>query len=463
MATTPQIAVTDNFSPVDQEISVENLPIHGARPADLEGTLWRNGPNPRFPDPAAHWFTGDGMLHAIAFRDGVASYQNRWVRTPKFMAEEKAGGALFHGFGGKRPDAPAGTPNDGGVANTNILRHAGRLLALEEMHPPTAIEPTDLRTLGYVDLVPGPFTAHPKVDPVSNELLFFGYNAAGPFTPTISFGVLNANGSVSHYQRFDAPYPSMVHDFMVTERHVLFPVLPLTGSMERARSGRPPYAWEPDKGAFVGILPRKAGEQRVRWFRGEPCHAFHVMNAWEDGDVIFADVMTSDEPPLFPRADGKAVDPARCGARLTRWGFDLAAGTEAFTRVAIDDLAGEFPRIDDRRAGLSYRHGWFACARPGLNEPRFDGLAHLDHATGQRRIFWLPEGDGISEPVFAPRGAEEGDGWILAVAWRPRLGVSEVLVFEARSIDAGPVAWVTLPVRVPFGFHGNWISSRSNP
>jgi carotenoid cleavage dioxygenase len=455
--------MTDNFAPVDREIAVADLPIQGIAPDGLTGTLYRNGPNPRFPAPDGHWFTGDGMLHAIEFREGTAAYRNRWVRTPKFLAEEQSGRSLFRGFGGKRPDAPAGTPDDGGVANTHILRHAGRLLALEEAHPPTVIDPADLSTRGYLDLISGPFTAHPKIDPISNEMLFFGYNAAGPFTPTIRFGTLDSSGAVSRQMRFEAPYASMVHDFMITGRHVLFPVLPLTGSMERAHAGCPPYAWEPDKGACVGILPRTAGQAAPRWFQAEACYAFHVMNAWEEGDLIFADVITFDEPPLFPRADGRPSDPARQSGRLMRWRFDLAAGTDRFTRAPLDDLAGEFPRIDDRRAGLAYRHGWFACARPGMNEPAFDGIAHLDHASGKRTIYWLPEGDRLSEPVFAPRGAEEGDGWLLTVVWRPRLDLSEVLVFEARDIGAGPVAWVRLPARVPFGFHGSWISPRTNP
>ena len=448
----------DNFAPVEREVIVSGLIPRGDPLKGLNGTLYRDGPNPHFPRPDNHWFTGDGMLHAITLRDGAVSYRNRWVRTPKFLAEQQAGRALYGSFAGKLPDAPAGTQDDSGTANTNIVWHAGRLLALEEGHPPTEIGPLDLSRRGYAAMGGGPFTAHPKLDPVTGELLFFGYNASGPFTPTISFGVLDAAGALRRHDRFEAPYASMVHDFVVTERHALFPILPLTGSMERARQGLPPYAWEPEKGAYVGVMRRDGPTAGIRWFRGDARYVFHVMNAWEDGGKIVADVMAYEEPPLFPRADGSPGSPEKQSARLTRWTFDLAAGTDRFQATPIDDLAGEFPRIDDRRAGLPYRHGWIASTSKPASREGYDSLAHIDVTTGQRRIFALSAGDGVSEPVFAPRGPNEGDGWLLAVVWRAAEARSELLVFEALDIERGPIATVGLPQRVPFGFHGNWVS-----
>ena len=213
----------------------------GELPRELNGTLYRNGPNPQFDAPGAHWFVGDGMLHAFHLENGRASYRNRWVRTAKWQAEHDAGRALFGGFGRKLPGAPASATTDSGVANTNIIFHGGRLLALEEAHLPTEIEPGTLLTRGtcnYDGGIAGPFTAHPKIDPITGEMVFFGYNAAGPFTPTLSFGSVNASGAVTRFDRFEAPYASMVHDFIVTENHLLFPVLPITGSLARAMAGQ---------------------------------------------------------------------------------------------------------------------------------------------------------------------------------------------------------------------------------
>jgi carotenoid cleavage dioxygenase len=166
-------AAISNQAPIPMECDAPFLKVVGELPRELNGTLYRNGPNPQFDAPGAHWFVGDGMLHAFHLENGRASYRNRWVRTPKWQAEHDAGRALFGGFGRKLPDAPASTIQDGGVANTNIIFHGGRLLALEEGHPPTEIEPGTLATRGYCNYggsIAGPFTAHPKIDPVSGRL-----------------------------------------------------------------------------------------------------------------------------------------------------------------------------------------------------------------------------------------------------------------------------------------------------
>jgi carotenoid cleavage dioxygenase-like enzyme len=413
--------IRNNRGPIPFESDAAHLKISGELPRELNGTLYRNGPNPQFDAPGAHWFVGDGMLHAFHLEDGRASYRNRWVRTPKWLAEHDAGRALFGGFGRKLADAPAAL-TDGGVANTNIVFHGGKLLALEEAHLPTEIEPGTLATRGYCNFdgaIGGPFTAHPKIDPVTGELFFFGYNASGPLTPTLSFGSIDARGKVTGFDRFEAPYASMVHDFIVTEGHLLFPVLPITGSMTRAMSGQPPYAWEPDKGAFVGVMKRNGGSAKdIVWFRGESCYVFHVMNAWEEGERIIADVMQFEEAPLFPHPDGTRTDPNKSRARLARWTFDLAGNTDRFQQTYLDDdLTGEFPRIDDRRAGFASHHGWYACANPNL--PTFEGFSGIAHVNGKgERLakYLLPAGDAISEPVFVERNkdAAEGDGWLLA-------------------------------------------------
>jgi carotenoid cleavage dioxygenase len=461
----PVEAAHDNLAPIPMECDAPFLNVIGKLPRELNGTLYRNGPNPQFETKGSHWFVGDGMLHAFHIESGRASYRNRWIRTPKFIAEHDAGRALYRGFGQKMTDAPASLGNDSGAANTNIIFHAGRLLALEEGHAPTEIEPGTLKTLGYQDYrgrIGGPFTAHPKIDPVTGEMSFFGYNARGIFSPTISFGAIDSAGIVTRFERFDAPYASMVHDFIVTENHLLFPILPITGSMDRARSGHPPYAWEPDKGSYVGVMKRGGSADDIRWFRAEACYVFHVMNAWEDGDRIIADVMQSEEAPLFTHPDGSPTDPAKSNARLCRWIFDLAANTDSFTRTYLDDVTGEFPRIDERRSGLVSTQGWYACDNPAPGaSTAFSGITHVGRDGIKLGQYMLPVGDSISEPVFVARSvdAAEGDGWLLAVVWRARQNRSDLAVFNAGDIATGPIALVQLGHRVPAGFHGNWVDA----
>ncbi len=453
--------LSGNFAPILMECDAHDLPVLGELPRALRGTLYRNGPNPQYAprDAHYHWFIGDGMVHAFHIEDGRVRYRNRWVRTNKFQREQAAGHALFGSWGNPATTDPSVLGQNDGVANTNILWHGGRLLALEEADLPIELDSESLATRGDVDYggkLDGAMTAHPKIDPVTGEMVFFAYSADGPFTPGIRYGVVDRDGRMQRLERFEAPFPSMVHDFMVTQNHVLFPILPLTGSMERAMRGEPAYAWEPKLGSHIGIMPRSGGAAQIRWFRGEACYVFHVMNAWESGSRIIADVMQYDTAPLFnPDANG-----AR--ARLCRWTFDMAGKSDGFTREYLDDMPGEFPRFDERFSTLPYRHGYFAFRQhESSGRGSYDGLAHIDLHSGKRVTHVLPEGDAVSEPVFVPRAADsaEGDGWLLATVYRGAEARSDLAVYEAGALADGPVATVPLSHRVPFGFHGNWLGA----
>ncbi len=399
------------------------------------------------------------MVHAFAISEGRIAYRNRWVRTGKFRAEAAAGGPLDAGFGASPGAAPY---EDDGVANTNVLSHAGRLLALEEAHLPIELDPVSLATRGAQDFgrgLLGPFTAHPKHDPRTGELVFFGYSADAPLGAGMTYGTLDARGDVTRFERFEAPYCSMVHDFAVTAGHVLFPILPLAGDLARVMRGGPPLAWRPELGAHIGLIRRGAGVASLRWFRAPPCYVFHVLNAWDEPDGrVVADVMQYDTPALFPRPDG-SMPQGDTAARLVRWTLDPAAGTDAFSAEPLDDLQGEFPRLDERLAGSRNRYGAFAAR--SRKDGSLDTIAWLDRTTGRRALHTLPEGDGFSEPVFVPRtpDAPEGDGWLLALAYRAAGHRSDLLVLDTAGIDRAPLATVPLAHRVPFGFHGNFVAA----
>ena len=450
--------LSGNYAPVHDELTVTDLPVLGHLPAGLQGTFYRNGPNPQMPPTEPyHWFTGDGMVHAVKIGGNRAAYQNRWVRTPRFLAEHKAGRPLFAGFG--QPLTDAANETDTGVANTHVLPHAGKLLALEEAHLPTRLDPRDLSTLGYDDFggrLRGRFTAHPKRDPRTGQLVFFSYSATGPFSPAMSWGEIDADGQVTRMEVFETPYCSMVHDFAVTASHVVFPVLPLTGDLDRARSGRPPFAWDPAKRGFLGVMRRGRGSASLAWTEFEPCYAFHVMNAFDEGGEVVMDVVEYDEAPLFPRADGSAP-PGSLPSRLSRWRVD-PDGRSRVRREVLDGAPGEFPRIDERHAGLPYRHG-FRIIQPG-GPLGAEAVAHHDLERRSTGAFVTGVGERVSEAVFVPRGegCPEGKGWLLTLLWRPRPGESSLLVLDAQDLEKGLVASVPLPRRVPFGFHGSWVA-----
>jgi carotenoid cleavage dioxygenase len=352
------------------------------------------------------------------------------------------------------------------IANTNIVWHGGRLLALEEAHAPWEVEPKTLASKGYHDFagkLVGPMTAHPKIDPVTGEMVQFGYAAKGRFTADLSYQVVDRDGRMTRCDFFQGPYPSMVHDFVVTRRHVIFPIFPLTGSMERAMKGAPPFAWEPDKGSHIGIMKRDGDVARdMRWFTGAACYVFHPMNAFDtdDGKVV-CDMMKYPVAPLFPRPDGTPSSAAPPVATLVRWTFDLEGNTDTFREEALDDHAGEFPRLDERFAMSPYRHGYIqggVVTDPRNPRAARNGVVHVDLATGRTRA-WDPGPQDIAgEPIFVPRrdDAPEGDGWLLAVVYRGAENRSDLAILDASDVEAGPVALAHLSHRVPAGFHGNW-------
>jgi carotenoid cleavage dioxygenase len=330
-------------------------------------------------------------------------------------------------------------------------------MALEEGHQPFEMDPRSLESRGYVRPYRSRTTAHPKIDPVTGEMIWFGYGVGDmPLSAGMSYGVTDKHGAVVRRDDFQAPYACMVHDFMVTSNHVLFPILPLTASLERAMKGLPAFAWEPEKPSYVGVMRRDGDVSSIRWFNTGPCYVFHPLNSWEEGDVIHCDVMRYDVAPLFPNADGSRGQKA--AARLVRWTFDLNGASDAIKETALDDLDGEFPRVDPRVETLKHRHGWYAGETTQSGTVRMNAIAHLDLSTGRRQVYELDAGDATSEPVFVPRAADaaEGDGWVTAVIYRAAENRSDFAVFEAQDIAKGPIATAEVPRRVPFGFHGNW-------
>jgi carotenoid cleavage dioxygenase len=446
-----------NYAPWPLEGEIHDLVVEGEIPRELDGTLYRNGPNPQFaPRGRYHWFDGDGMIHALTIRDGKAHYRNRWVRTQRFNLEREAGESLFGGLndmGNTDPRAAGIFPN---AANTNIIVHAGKLLALWEAGPPHELDPHTLATIGPYDFggkLLGPMTAHPKIDPETGELLFFGYS---PFPPYLCYYVASARGEMTRSDEIDVPLPTMMHDFITTREHVIFMVFPATLRPENLMTGSP-VRWEPELGTKIGIMPRNGGNAEVKWFDIDPCFVFHPMNAYTENGKVVADVCRFDRVPLFDGA-GDAEELGRGPIPLlTRWTLDLASGTAKEER--LDDLPAEFPRLDERYTGLHYRHGY---AGGSSSTPRdgglFDTIAHYDFKTETRKLCNLGPGSFTSEPVFVPRSptAREGEGFLLAVVYRQQENRSDLLILDAENIEGKPLAVVKLPHRIPYGFHGNW-------
>ncbi|MBX3486083.1 carotenoid oxygenase family protein [Phenylobacterium sp.] len=446
------------FAPLRQEFDCPDLAIEGALPPELLGTYYRVGPNPQFaPRPPYNPLMGDGMVHAFRIAHGRVGYRNRWVRTGRWVRENAAGRALFATAGPFGDDPEAGPRPPDGVANTSLVWHAGRLLALEEGAPPVAIDPVTLETLGpytFGGALPRNMTAHPKTDPATGALVLFANLPRGRLTGELALHEADAAGVLSAARMVQGPHASIVHDFAITPNFAVFVVCPVTLSLERARAGGPLIAWEPQAGVEALVVPRAGGEP-LR-FATAPCMVWHVMNAFEDGGRIVLDLCEQDVA-MFPTVDGAAPDAGRAAQRLARW--DLDPGRPGgVTRRRLHDFVCEYPRIDERRTGRPYRYGYVAgLGGPGTGDLFQRGLARFDHATGEMAVWDAGPGVAVSEPVFAPRGPEEGDGWLLANTYDEASEAGSLVVLDASDVAAGPVARARLTHRMPMGFHGLWI------
>ena len=440
--------------------------IEGVIPAGLRGTYYRNTENPLLPSLGRyHPFDGDGMVHAVRFSDGQASYRNRMIRTAGLAAELEAGAPLWAGI----IEAPAKSVRDGwgargkmkDASSTHVVVHNGR--ALTSFYQCGELYAHDPRTLEGHGAVPwsggfGGFgvSAHPKLDEVTGELLVFGYGAK---TPYFSFGVVDPRGELIHQQPVPLPGARLPHDMAFTEHYAIIGDFPLFWDPELLAKGVHRPRWYPDLPTRFGVVPRAGGD--VRWFDAAPTYVLHFINAYEDGNTIVLDGYFQGDPMSRPDpADGpwaglkKMVDVHSMQARPHRWRLDLATGTTTEERM-FDDIS-EFPSINGRVGGRRHRYAWTMTAKPGWF--LFDGLLRLDLETGATQRHRYPDGVYASESPMAPRpnAKSEDDGYLLTFTTDTVRDVSECHVFDAAHVDAGPIAKLRLPERISSGTHACW-------
>ena len=378
------------FAPVFVEGNSSDLPVTGEIPKALDGTLYRNGPNPQFaPRGHYHFFGGDGMVHAFTLENGRATYRNRWVRTPRFELERKAGTALFGGFGDPSKSDPGVLGKDFGVANTHIVYHAGKLLALEESHLPFELT-RSLNSIGYHTFggvlpttIEGRFTAHPKIDPGNGELVGFSYSGSGIFGTRMSFVIVAETASCPPGLFRSALLllrPRLPHD----ERSRRLPD-PSSGGRHEPRQTR-------RSGLCLGpkqtCAPRRGRAARSHRFHEvasiPPCYVFHTFNAWMNGGSIHCDVIKYDRAPLFPDVEGIRAAQSTLGVPV-RWSIDLTGKTDDVRESQLSDLPGEFPRLDERHAGSEYHRAFYSAFGPGASPTQalFKAVAQLNLASGR--------------------------------------------------------------------------------
>ncbi len=358
------------FEPVDDELDTADLAVQGSIPPELEGSYVRNGPNPQY-DRAEGWqfpYDGDGMIHVVTLGQARARYRNRFVLTKELVEERQVGHSLHTGtFDAAAPGADRTSVKN--WSNTNVVSHAGRILSLWEGGAPYELT-WRFGTVGehtFDGGLPGAMTAHPKIDPIWDELCFFRYSAEPPY---LVYGVVSPRGQISRTVPIDIPRPVLMHDFAVTDQHVVFFDSPAVIDPSARATGEPMVRWEPEFGTRIGVLSRDGEHDRVRWFPVENRFVMHVMNAYNDGDAIVVDYV---HRPSFEIDTAVGIEQA---PRLHRSVIEIGRGV--VTDEMLDATPVDLPRIDDRHRGaqlpLRLRRGCDPQRRP----PERCGLRHAD-------------------------------------------------------------------------------------
>jgi carotenoid cleavage dioxygenase len=462
-----QIYLDGVFAPVGEEMAGDSLAVWGEIPRDLNGLFLHNGPNPQFPPNAGHsWFDGDGMVHGVRLEDGRATFRSRWIETAGLREDRAAGHATYVGSQA-RPGAGKRHKN---VANTDLVYHAGRLLALWwEGDSPYELNLSDLGTKGTFDYngtLAGGLTSHAKIDPKTGELCFISWGRKAPF---LHVGAASAEGVITRYTPVDLPGPRVQHDMAISDRFFCVFDFPMTLDLKRSGQATIGFAFDAEGPTRIGLIDRRDTTAPVQWFAVSPCFMWHISSAWDDGDEFVLVGARIAHPTRIDRAghirnDGPIIDGEhRFDARAYMWRLNVKTG--AVRERPLDDICVEFPRINDAFMGAPARYSYMVEIDAAETAVKGRSLFKYDLAKEARAQLRLPAGHIAYEASFAPRdgGKDEDDGYLVGFVTNESDLTSEFWITPSRALADGPVARVKLPQKVPPKFHGRWIPGAELP
>ncbi|QXC63486.1 carotenoid oxygenase family protein [Aquihabitans sp. G128] len=465
---------TGAWRPQATEWSVDDVEVvEGRIPDDLDGLYVRNTENPLHePIQAYHPFDGDGMVHAVRFRGGRATYRNRFVRTEGLVAEQEAGRSLWAGLAENprkaiRTDGRTARGAMKDASSTDLVVHGGEVLtSFWQCGELYRLDADSLETRGptrWDGWFPDEgVSAHTKVDEATGELFFFNYGKQAPY---LHFGVVDRHGKLVHYAPVPLPGPRLPHDMAITEHFVVLNDLPMHWDEDLLPRGVHAVRMH-DKPSRLAVVPRRGGPEDVQWFEADPTYVLHWTNAYEDGDDVVLEGFHQGDPSPRPAVDDDlwmfrylALDWMQ--TRLHRWRLNRRTGT--CTEEHIRDDFTEFGMINGRRTGRKHRFVYAATGVPGWF--LFDGLVRHDVETGEDDHLRLPEGTYGSEAAVAPKphGTAEDDAYVVTFTTDVANDRSECLVLDARRISDGPIARLRLPERISSGTHAAWAPGSALP
>lgn len=469
-------------SPFRVECDIRDCDVEGEIPKEINGSFYRVGPDYQYPPMFPNNIPFDGEGHVSIFRiaDGHVDFKSRYVRTQRFKAQAEARQALFGMYRNHMTDDPRVKGVSRGTANTHVVYHAGELLALKEDSPPVAMDPHTLETLDDYKTYDGKltsqtFTAHPKFDPETGEMIAFGYEAKGFLSDDVAVYAIDRTGKVTWEAWVKVPYVGMLHDFAVTQTHVGFLVIPMAADLEQMKKGGVHFSWDSKLPTWLGVMRRGGDGKDIRWFKGPERSATHVMGAFSDGDKFYVDMDMAhkNQFPFFPNKHGEAFDPKGAAGVVTRLSVDLAKNNDVYEMEVMYPHTGVLPRQDDRYNTIPYHYGFMPTV--DYNQPLHPALAKMpfrpnnsytkfDHATRKATSFFVGDDSSLQECCFVPRSknAPEGDGYLVGVANRIlEGGRNDLVIVDTQHMEEGPVATVQLPMRVFSQVHGWWVPAET--
>ena len=467
--------------PVGKEVRLENLVVHGTIPEEIRGSHYRAVPDPmfdpRFGDDTL--LSDDGMISRLDISDSGVNFEIKYVQTARHQAEEAAGKALFGRYRNPYTDLPEVEGVDRTVSNTTPVFHAGKLLMTKEDGLPYQVDPFTLETLGRYDfdgaIRSETMTAHVRIDPASQKMYFYGYEADGLASNTVSYCVADANGKLISEQFFENKYCAMMHDFLISENYAVIPTFPTKADIERLKAGGAHWAHDQEDDSWIGLIPRDGSVDDMRWYKGpKGVHSFHMMNAFEQDGAVHMDVhmFASNAFEFVREAGGIHIPQQQVGGAFERWTMDLAEGVEE-VRITPMGPPGDMPRIADADMGRPYANGWYLTVNPEGPPPLLGGPvgslfnmimqinAQAGQVVGARQ---MPPAHAISELVHIPSKQEGHMGYLMAVVDQ-QVGDDEYLhetwILDANNINADPLARIEIPHRLRPQVHGWWVSQEA--
>jgi len=451
--------------------------VEGKLPLDMDGMFVRVGGEwyypPKFADDAI--IHADGYISSFRIRHGRASYRGRFVHTPRFEANLAAGRQQFGYYRNPFTHEPQVQGMDATVSNTAPLAHGGKLFALKEDALPYRIDPETLETLGPWDFEGGykskTFTAHPKIDPVTGEMIAYGYEATGPASDDVFLYFISPRGEVNREIRFKVPYVSIIHDFAVTQEHVIIPFACYTTDIERLKAGKIHWGWDRRKPSMIGIMRRDGDASDMRWFKGPERCMMHTFNAYTEGNkvILHAPFYESNFFPFFPNVDGTPWDPDRAVAYVRRLTFDLDKSGDSWEEeILFPTVIGDLGKIDHRYMTLPQRYAFTNfndASRPfkpvsgdNAHGKISNSYGRFDLHTGALDRFFAGDHHTLQECSFVPRrgSTAEADGYLIGMATNLAEMRSELIVADAQRLSEGAIARVHLPFRAGPQVHGCW-------